>query len=47
MVKGHFISYLKTKKLVLKRCIHNLVRVNDSSADVRSLQSVPIVKEFR
>lgn len=47
MVKGHFISFFKATKLVLKGCIYNLVRVNDSSADLRSLQSAPLVKDFQ
>ena len=29
--KGHFISYLKARKLVSKGCIYHIVRVNDSS----------------
>ena len=44
--KGHFISYLKVRKLVSNGCIYHLVRVNDSSAEIPSHQSVPIVKEF-
>ena len=46
MPKGRFISYLKTRKLVSKGCIYHLVRVNDSSVEVPSLNSVPIVSEF-
>ena len=44
--KGHFILYLKARKLFSKGCIYHLVRVNDSSAEVPSIQSVPIVEEF-
>ena len=47
MSKGHFIFYLKEKKLVSNGCIYNLVRVNESSAHAPSLQSVSIVKEFQ
>ena len=44
--KGHFISYLKARKLVSMGCIYHLVRVNDSSVDIPSIQSVSVVKEF-
>ncbi len=44
--KGHFISYLKARKLVSKGCVYHLVRVNDSSVEIPHFQSVPIVKEF-
>ena len=46
MLKGRFISYLKARKLVAKRYIDNLVRVNDSSVEVPFLQLVPIISEF-
>ena len=45
--KGRFISYLKARKLVSKGCIYHLFRVNDSSVEVPSLQSVPIVRVSR
>ncbi|WMV26668.1 hypothetical protein MTR67_020053 [Solanum verrucosum] len=44
--KGHFISYLKARKLVSKGCIYHLVRGNDSSVEIPHFQSVPIVREF-
>ena len=44
--RGHFISYLKARKLVSKGCIYQLVRVNDSSVEIPPFQSVPIVREF-
>jgi len=44
--KGHFSSYLKSRKLVSKGFIYHLVRVNDSTSYVASPQWVPIVKEF-
>ena len=44
--KGHFILYLKTRKLVSKGCIYHLVRVNNSNVEVPSLHSVPIVSDF-
>ena len=46
MPKGRFISYLKARKLVSKGCIYHLVRVNDSSVEVPSFPSIPIVNEF-
>ncbi|KAH0728063.1 hypothetical protein KY284_003928 [Solanum tuberosum] len=46
VAKGHFILYLKARKLVSKGCIYHLVRVNDSSVEVPYIQSVPVVKEF-
>ncbi|KAH0712585.1 hypothetical protein KY289_008544 [Solanum tuberosum] len=44
--KGRFISFLKARKLVFKRCVYHLVRVNDSSVEVPHIQSVPVIKEF-
>ena len=41
--KGRFISYLKARKSVSKGCIYHLVRVNDSSVEVPSLQLVSMV----
>ncbi|KAH0633358.1 hypothetical protein KY284_036144 [Solanum tuberosum] len=32
--KGHFISYLKARKLVCKGCVYHLIRVNDSSVEM-------------
>ncbi|WMV37210.1 hypothetical protein MTR67_030595 [Solanum verrucosum] len=43
---GHFISYLKARKLVSKGCIYHLVRVNDSSVETRPFQSASIIREF-
>ncbi|KAH0650238.1 hypothetical protein KY284_030150 [Solanum tuberosum] len=44
--KGHFISYLKARKLVSKGCIYHLVRVHDSSVEIPHFQSVPTAREF-
>ncbi|WMV07266.1 hypothetical protein MTR67_000651 [Solanum verrucosum] len=44
--KCRFISYLKARKLVSKRCVYHLVRVNDSSVEIPLIQSVLVVKEF-
>ncbi|KAG5576650.1 hypothetical protein H5410_056784 [Solanum commersonii] len=46
MPKGHFISYLKARKLVSKGCIYHLVQVNNSSVETPPIQSVPVVSEF-
>ncbi|KAG5576138.1 hypothetical protein H5410_056272 [Solanum commersonii] len=45
--KGHFISYLKARKLVSKGCIYHVVRVNDSSVEAPLIQLVPVVSEFQ
>lgn len=47
MPNGHFISYLKARKLVYKGCIYHLVRVNDSSVETLLIQSDPVVSEFQ
>ncbi|XP_070002215.1 uncharacterized protein [Nicotiana sylvestris] len=44
--KSRFISYLKTAKIIKKGCIYHLVRVMDTDAEVPSLESMPVVKEF-
>ena len=46
MPKGRFILYLKARKLVSKGCVYHLVRVNNSSVEIPSIQSVSVVKEF-
>ena len=46
VTKGRFISYIKARELVSKGCIYRLVRVNEPSGEVPSLQSVSIVSEF-
>ena len=44
--RGHFISYLRARKLISKGCLYHLIRVMDSNAESLPLQSVPVVKEF-
>ena len=44
--KGHFVSYLKARKLVFKGCVYHLVLVNDFSVDIPPIHSVPVVKEI-
>nr|XP_009802235.1 PREDICTED: uncharacterized protein LOC104247816 [Nicotiana sylvestris] len=44
--RGNFISYLKAKKMITKGCLSHLVRFIDTTAEVTSIQSVPVVNEF-
>lgn len=46
MPTGILISYLKATKLVSKRNFFYLVKINDSSVEILSIQSIPVVKEF-
>lgn len=46
MQKGRFISYLKATKMIRKGYIYHLVRVTDTTAEVPTLELVPIVNEF-
>ncbi|XP_070041042.1 uncharacterized protein [Nicotiana tomentosiformis] len=44
--KGRFISYLKATKMIRKGYIYHLVRFTDTTTEVPTLESVPIVNEF-
>ncbi|XP_019246490.1 PREDICTED: uncharacterized protein LOC109226146 [Nicotiana attenuata] len=44
--RGRFISYLKARKMIAKWCIYHIVRVKDADAEIPTLQSIPIVKEY-
>ncbi|XP_075080504.1 uncharacterized protein LOC142166003 [Nicotiana tabacum] len=44
--KGKFISYLKTRRMILKGYIYHLVRVHDMEVKSPTLQSVPVVNDF-
>lgn len=44
--KGHFISYLKARKLIFKGCIHHLVWVKDTKSETLTIQSINVVNEF-
>ncbi|XP_070045383.1 uncharacterized protein [Nicotiana tomentosiformis] len=44
--KGRFISYLKAVKMINKGCIYHLVQVTDTTAEVPTLEFVPVVNEF-
>ncbi|XP_070049019.1 uncharacterized protein [Nicotiana tomentosiformis] len=46
MPKGRFISYLKATKMIRKGYIYHLVRVTDTTIEVPTLQSAPIVNDF-
>ncbi|WMV45606.1 hypothetical protein MTR67_038991 [Solanum verrucosum] len=46
MLKGQFVSYLKSKKMIYKGCIYLLVWVRDTDSETPTLESVPIVNEF-
>ncbi|XP_070047488.1 uncharacterized protein [Nicotiana tomentosiformis] len=46
MPKGRFISYLKSTKMIRKRCIYHLVRVMNTATEVPTLEYVPIMNEF-
>ncbi|XP_070032338.1 uncharacterized protein [Nicotiana tomentosiformis] len=46
MPKGRFISYLKAKKMINKRCIYHLVRVTDTIGEAPIIESMPVVKAF-
>ncbi|XP_070037272.1 uncharacterized protein [Nicotiana tomentosiformis] len=49
-IPGHYtsrvISYMKARRMVEKGCLAYLAHIRDSSADVPSIVSVPIVCEF-
>ncbi|XP_070010459.1 uncharacterized protein [Nicotiana sylvestris] len=44
--RGRFISYLKARKMIAKGCIYHIVRVKDAAAEIPTLQSIPVVKEY-
>ncbi|XP_070004741.1 uncharacterized protein [Nicotiana sylvestris] len=44
--RGRFISYLKARKMIAKGCIYHTVRVKDVNADITTLQSILVVKEY-
>ncbi|XP_070045258.1 uncharacterized protein [Nicotiana tomentosiformis] len=44
--RGRFISYLKAMKMFAKGCIYHIVRVRDADAEIPTLQSIPVVKEY-
>ncbi|XP_070024988.1 uncharacterized protein [Nicotiana sylvestris] len=44
--RGRFISYLKARKMIAKGYIYHIVRVKDADAEIATLQSIPVVKEY-
>ncbi|XP_049414730.1 uncharacterized protein LOC125877491 [Solanum stenotomum] len=44
--RGQFVSCLKAREIISKRCIYHLVRVKDVESETPSLESVPVVNEF-
>ncbi|WMV14243.1 hypothetical protein MTR67_007628 [Solanum verrucosum] len=45
-LKGQFISFLKSRKIISKGCIYHLIRVRDIDSETPTLESVLIVNEF-
>ena len=43
---GHFISYLKARRVISKGYLYHLVRVKDSSSETPILESVLVVSVF-
>ncbi|XP_070032310.1 uncharacterized protein [Nicotiana tomentosiformis] len=44
--RGRFISYLKARKMIAKGCVYHIVRVKDADAEIPTLQSISVVKEY-
>ena len=44
---GRFIPYLKACKMISNGYLYHLVRVNDSSCETPTLESIPVVCEFQ
>ncbi|XP_070013733.1 uncharacterized protein [Nicotiana sylvestris] len=44
--RGRFISYLKARKMIAKGCIYHIVRVKDANAEIPTLQSILVIKEY-
>ncbi|XP_070041376.1 uncharacterized protein [Nicotiana tomentosiformis] len=40
------ISYVKDRRMVEKRCLAYLAYIRDTNADITSMDSVPVVREF-
>ncbi|XP_075107063.1 uncharacterized protein LOC142180044 [Nicotiana tabacum] len=43
---GRVVSYLKARRMVEKECLAYLVYIQDSSAEVSTIDLVPVVREF-
>lgn len=46
VLKGRFISYLRARKLISKRCLYHLVWVKDFNSEDPSLHSIIVVDQF-
>ncbi|XP_070035182.1 uncharacterized protein [Nicotiana tomentosiformis] len=44
--RGRFISYLKARKMIAKGYIYHIVRVRDADAEIPTIQSILVVKEY-
>jgi len=44
--KGHFISYLKARKLISKGYIYHLVRDKDTKSETPTIHSITVVNKF-
>ena len=44
--KGRIIYFLKACKMILKRCLYHIVRVQDLDSEVHPIESVTVVSEF-
>ena len=40
------ISFFKARKIIAKGCLYNVVRVKDLECETRSIELVPVVREF-
>ncbi|XP_070036750.1 uncharacterized protein [Nicotiana tomentosiformis] len=45
-LRCRFISYLKARKMITKGCNYHIVRVRDVDAEIPTLQSILVVKEY-
>ncbi|KAH0710891.1 hypothetical protein KY284_012318 [Solanum tuberosum] len=46
VVKGKFISCIKSHRLISKGCLYHIVRVNDVESKVPPIESITVVNEF-
>ncbi|XP_070025706.1 uncharacterized protein [Nicotiana sylvestris] len=44
--RGRFICYLKARKMIRKRCIYDLVQVQDVEVESPTIQSIHVMNEF-
>ena len=46
MQRGQIISCLRACRIITKGCLYHVVRVKDLECETRSIELVPIVREF-